>query len=66
MTTRRGSLKLAQCLREWIKVIEQAIKEYISASSFKKEQHSLCNEDKKEIQGRLGNDFCADCNATSE
>ena len=39
-------------------MIEQAIKEYISASSFKKEQHSLCNEDKKEIQGRQGNDFC--------
>ena len=24
----------------------------------------MCNEDKKEIQGRPGNDFCADCNAT--
>jgi Arf-GAP/GTPase/ANK repeat/PH domain-containing protein 1/3 len=50
--------------KEWIKAIEAAMSEYIAGSSYRKEENSLCEEDRVSIQNRPGNTFCADCNAT--
>lgn len=52
--------------RQWVQAIEAGIRDYFSSSTFRKEENSLCEGDKADIQGRPSNDFCADCNATSE
>lgn len=52
--------------RLWVQAIETGIRDYFSSSTFRKEENSLCEGDKADIQGRPGNDFCADCNAPSE
>lgn len=50
----------------WVQAIETGIRDYFSSSTHRKEENSLCEGDKADIQGRPGNDFCADCNAPSE
>ena len=52
--------------RQWVQAIEAGIRDYFSSSTYRKEENSLCEGDKDDIQGRPGNDFCADCNAPSE
>ena len=52
--------------KEWIKTIEAAMSDYIAGSSYRKEENSICEEDRTAIQSRPGNAFCADCNSTSE